>query len=115
MELIGADGEVARPFDSPVVGGPLGDIGRTTGYFPVQGKAGGIAHFGSRLPAPAYHDGLAEKPARLRCRHGVEDDLQSIGAGGAAMALAVEIFGLDAEIGSFGKKVHWARCLHATI
>src|SRR5258708_7164346 len=97
------------------MGGACRDDLRTKGYFPVQWKCGSIAQFGPRVLAQPHHDRAVDKPVRRPDRHGVDDDLQRRGVGGVAVTLTIEKFGLDSEFGGFGKKVHWARGLHATL
>jgi hypothetical protein len=46
-------------------------------------------------------------------RHGVQNELQGSFARGVPLALTVVKTGLDSEFGSFGEKVHSARCLQS--
>ena len=55
-----------------------------------------------------------QPPCRLR-RQGLENDLEGVGRRHMGVAMTVNEVGLDSKVSGFGKKVHSARCLHATV
>ena len=62
-----------------------------------------------------HHDRPIQKTVRGPDRQGVKDDLERRRLRHVPVALTVDKFGLNPEFGSFGEKVHSARCLHATM
>src|SRR5258706_16428812 len=115
MHAVRTEVQIRRPGDDAIKRLALGDNLKTRNDFPAQRKRGSVAQFGPRRPAGADHHRLLEKSVGFPYRKGIENDLQCLSVRHMAVTLAVEEFGLDSEVFSFGVKVHSARCLHATV
>ena len=114
MQPIGADRQILRPVDDAVTGLAFRDNHKTGKDFPAQRERGSLLQLGLRRPARPDHHRPAEKPVRRPNRHGIDNDFQRRGIRHMLVTLTVDKFGLDSEVYGLGKKVHSARCLHAT-
>ena len=114
MQPVRSGGQVHRPCNSAIPDLALRDNLKTGNDFPLQRQCDSVAKFGpSGLPRP-QHDRPIQETVRGPDRQGVKDDLERCRLRHVPVALTVYKFGLNPEFGSFGEKVHSARCLHAT-
>ena len=66
------------------------------------------------MPLPDHDRPFNELPGGLG-RQGVKNDLQRVRCRHMGVTVAIDEFGLDAQVFGFGKKVHSARCLHGAV
>ena len=115
MQPVRSDGQIGGPRDGAIAGLALRDNLKIGNDFPLQRQCDSVAKLGPcGLPRP-QHDRPIQKTVRGPDRQGVKDDLERRRLRHVPVALTVYKFGLNPQFGSFGEKVHSARCLHATM
>ena len=115
LKPVDARRQVLGPVDGVIRALALGDNPRVRNDFPRHRKPGCSRELGSRRPAGADHDRLADQRSRGLRRQGIQDDFERGGVRHTAVTLAVQELGLDSLGFGLSKKVHSARTLHANI